>query len=90
MHIPSMMLTRTVCLAAIALFFAVQMAGNVVACGSCLLHEAAVPVPPESSGVLAPPGILPIVLAGFIGIAVVFSVVYGMSRRTIAQKESGQ
>ena len=95
MRIPKMLLTGAVCHIVVAMIFAVQMTGFAIACGSCLLHEAAVPPPPaESSGVLVQPGIFPVALAGFIGagfigIALVCVAAYN-KRRMITQKESGR
>ena len=75
-------------LGAAAAFFAVQMANFAMACDSCLLHEAAVPVPPSGNEVIAQPAFLPVALAGVIGIALVCAVVYG-TKRMYSQKERG-
>ena len=66
--------------------FATQMTNIAVACDACLVHKV-VPVPaaPESSVVLAQPGIFPIAVACIIGFVLMFAVAYGVKRAFLAR-----
>jgi len=74
---------------AAAVICSIQTAGVAVACGVCLLHEAAPVAPVGNPEIVAQPGIMPYAVAGFIGIALVSAIAYG-TRRMLAQKERGQ